>query len=168
MARTIEEIRSAAKAARDQATKVLSADETALAAEHAKRRAIDMAARVDAAELKARGTYLVQGVDLVALFPIGKAPAEEQMPAGGVIVIRNPDQAASDAFAREIEAKTKHVSRLAIDLACACIVDPDPDSPEAATARNFFERYQEAAGNVAARARELGGARAREAKRGQG
>jgi len=185
MPRTAAEIRKAAEDARVRAAATLTPGQADLfaalaeekealeaeAAEQAKVRAIVMVDRVDAAREKAAAAptpYLVEGVDLVGLFPLGKSPPPASLPGGGVIVIRNPEQAATDAFVREAEAKQKHASKMAIDLACACTVDPSPDGASGIEVRGFFERYQEAAGTVAQRARELGGARAREAKRGQG
>ncbi len=138
-----------------------------MAAAEATRRANDMALRLAVAEREAGGRYLVAGVDLVKLFPVGKAPPVEKLPGKGVIVVRDPKPESYDAFTREIEAKIKPHSALYTDLLCGCSIDPKPESNDALLLRTFCERYPGAsigAGDVAAK---LGGARTQADKRGR-
>ena len=139
--------------------------ETAAAAD-ASRREMDGARRADAARAKFPRA-LLQAIDLVALFPIGNAPAEEQIPGAGVVVIRNPSPDALDRANAEIEQKKKTFSAIAIELVCASVVDPDPNGSEGIVVRGFFDAYPDAAVKVAGRARALGGAKADEDKRGR-
>lgn len=178
--RTIEDIRAAAKAAREESAKVLTAEQrdmvialadeedakALLAAEKAKARALDMADRVDRATLAAKGDYIVDGVDLIALFPVGKSPTEH-IPSGGVIIIRSPTTDASDALAREMEANKQGLSAMAIRYVCDNVVDPR-EGADGVLLGEFFKRYQEAAGSVAVKIRDLGGAKLAADKRGRG
>ena len=132
------------------------------------RRSIKLASRVDVAKTKAGTAYLVAGVDVVACFPLGDAPPGEQLPPDGVVVVRNPTPKESDDFAREIEAKKKNVSAIAVELAVACTVDPSGEGAEGVRLRGFYEKFPEAAGAVAMRARDLGGAKSAADKRGRG
>lgn len=133
-----------------------------------------MVQRVGAARARANGQYLVDGVNLLRLFPLGSAPGPvSKLPGGGVLVLRDPGEA-YDAFTREIEAKQKPHAAIFTDLLCTCLVDerdkPQDDDERAAAAillRAFCERYKGAAvaaGDVAAK---LGGARAQADKRGR-
>ncbi len=149
-----------------------AAQETAAAAD-ADRRAADMAARVEAADAKSGGSYLVTGVDLVSLFPLGKAPPVEKLPGKGVVVLRSPDQAATDESAREYEAaqrgaKTKGVPAIMADLACACLVDPDPAGPEGGGFRHLLEVFPPLGLTLGNIANQLGGAKRADDKRGRG
>lgn len=137
------------------------------AAADAARRAADMAARVDVARAKAAGDYLVAGVDVVRLFPLGSAPPAEQLPGKGVIVVRSPKPEAVDRLNRDFEAKIKPLAAMMIELLCESVVDPDPASTEGITLRGFSERYPEAAAQAANKARELGGAKVAQDKRGR-
>jgi hypothetical protein len=131
-------------------------------AANAARRRLAMPMMEAAAQAKLGGAFLVQAIDAVGLFPRGKAPLK-YLPASGVIVIRNPTEAESNAFAAHIEAKTR-VSLFARELAAACTVDP-AEGPDAVKIGEFFRDFPEAAGAVAMAARELGGARAKADKR---
>lgn len=158
---TAEEQEVAALLAEEQAAR----EETA-AADRA-RRADDLAAREAAARAKAGTAYLVKGIDLVSLFPLGCAPPAGQLPTRGVIVIRNPPPAAVDEVNREVEAKTKSLSSIMIRLLCDCAIDPEPASTDAITLRAWAEAYPDAAQQAAQRARELGGAKSAADKRGR-
>lgn len=157
--KAITELRERAQAARE-----------AKAANDTKRRANDLAHRVRAAEIAAAGKYLVGGFDLVGAFPLGKSPPKDQLPPGGVIVIR--DAAPQEgALIADLEHKNvpgaKGIDQLMIEIACASIVDPDPTSADGVKLGEFFRRYPAAATQVAGEARRLGGAKLREAKRGR-
>jgi len=181
MARTAEEILAAAAAKRAKAAAVLTdaqkdlaaaleaeaEADAALAAEETRARALVLAEKVEAAREKAGRAYLVEGVDLVALFPLGKAPPVEQLPGGGTIVVRDPPPEAVDAMNAEVEHKKKGLAKILIDVLIASTVDPGPDGAEGATLRAFAERYPEAAGQAAQRARQLGGAKTAADKRGR-
>jgi len=180
--RTIDEIKADAAAKRASAAAVLTPEQAELAealadeadaaeaeaAAQAKLRGLDMAARVEKARAAAAGAFLVAGVDLVALFPLGAAPAAETLPGAGVIVIRSPDMETSDAFAANAEAMKQGLSALAIRLVCGCVVDPDKTSPEGTRLLGFLQKFPEAAGTIALRAKELGGAQQKATKRGRG
>lgn len=180
--RSIEDIRKSAADAKLRAAKVLTpeqeelaaalAEETdakeALALEEAKLRALDMHGRTEAAAAKAGGAHLVAGVDLVALFPAGKAPPAGQLPGGGVLIVRSPPPVAIDALNRDVEHKQKPLSAILIDLLMASTVDPAPDGADGIKLREFAERYPDAAGQAAQKARELGGAKSAADKRGRG
>lgn len=143
-----------------------AANEAAWAAE-AQRRGLAMAARVDAAREKAAGAYLVGGLDIAALFPLGKAPAD--LPGDGVIVIRDAAPAEGGLLAdleHKNAADSKPLVKSLLEVACKSLVDPDPNGPDGALFRCFCERYPAAANQIAGEARRLGGAKVREAKRG--
>jgi len=185
--RTIEEIKAAAAAARGQAAQALTGDQAALvealaeeqdaqealAAELTKLRGLVLAERVEKARAAAAGAYLVQGIDLVGLHPLGSFPVEPSglapsLPGGGAIVIRSPDIETADSFARDAEAKKKGLSSLAAKLTCDVVVDPDKNSPEGTKLLGYCQKYPEAAGTIAGRAKKLGGQQEDATKRGRG
>ena len=127
---------------------------------------MDGYARLDAAKAK-HPRSLLAVVDLVALFPLGTAPAGAQLPGRGVIVIRNPEPKVVDFVNREVEAKSKGLAAIMTEVLCSCVVDPDPSSADGVTLRAFCEAYPDAASQAAQRARELGGAKAAADKRGR-
>lgn len=179
---TIEELKAQLKAAQtERAAKALTPDELeraelrarideereAAAEVDARRRADDLKDREAAAAAKAGTAYLVEGIDLVALFPFAKGPSARQFPTKGVIIVRSPAPETVDTVNREVEAKKKSIAAIMADLLCASTVDPDPDGDEAITLRSFCERYPDAAIQAASRARELGGAKTLADKRGR-
>lgn len=147
--------------------RIAKANEEAAAADRI-RRANDGKAREMAAETTAAGRYLVAAVDLVECFSLGKAPPVEKLPTGGVIIVRSPEPEASDTFTREYEHKKRPLSDIFADLLCASVVDPKPDSPDGAKLRAFCDAFKDAAIDAGATVRKLGGAKAREDKRGRG
>lgn len=134
------------------------------------KRANDLAVRVQAATVGAAGKYSVSGVDLVGLFPLGKAPPADHLPPGGVIVIRDAAPMEGDLLV-EMEHKNvvgaKRIDQMMIKIAGECVVDPDTSGADGVLLGEFFKRYPAAAIHVAGEARRLGGARVREAKRGR-
>lgn len=138
------------------------------AAAEKSRRGLDLAAR----EKRARAAYpkqLVKGVDLVDLFPLGSSPSAEQLPGGGVIVVRSPDPQRLKSFHTEVEHKARPVADIYADLLCESTVDPDPQKDAAAGVllRAFCDAYPGAAigaGDVVAK---LGGSKAQADKRGR-
>ncbi len=184
--RTIEDIRTAAAKARASAEQAISPEQAeriealaeerealeAAAAAAAKLRGLDLADREEKARAAAAGAYLVQGVDLVGLHPFGAAPPVESLPAGGVIVIRSPDMETSDAFVANAETMKQGLSALAIKLVCGCVVDPKDTattpSADGVKLLGYLQKFPEAAGTIALRAKELGGQQAKVTKRGRG
>jgi hypothetical protein len=147
-----------------------AAKEKRAAAEQA-RRALDMATRLRAAEQKAGRAYIVTGIDLVSLFPLGKSPPPDQLPGRGVIIVRDAADQESDLIV-EVEHKSgpgaKRIDKVLIEIAIKSTVDPEPsDETGRITLRGFCERYTAAAIQIANEARRLGGAKVREAKRGR-
>ena len=179
----IEELKARVQSAKDAAAaKALTDDEKeeasllqqetealeSAAAADAARRHASLKAREAAAQAKAvAGKYLVAGIDLVSLFAFGKSPPAEHLPAGGVIIVRNPTAEATDALNLAVEAKQLSVAKIMANLLCACVVDPDPSSTDGVTLRGFCDTYPDAATQAAQRARELGGAKAQADKRGR-
>lgn len=153
-------------AARDRAQAAREAKAAALTL----KRANDLAMRVRAAEVAASGKYSVVGVDLVGLFPLGKAPPADQLPPGGVIVIRDAAPMEGDLIV-EMEHKNvvgaKRIDQMMIKIAGESVVDPDTTGEHGVLLGGFFKRYPAAAIHVAGEARRLGGAKVREAKRGR-
>jgi len=139
----------------------------ALAAADALRRSNDLALRLAAAETAAAGRYLVAGIDLVKLFPLGRAPDSKKLPGRGVIIVREPEPAAYNRFTREVEAKQKDHGPLFADLLCGCLIDPDPESPEGDRLVEFSARYPGAAIGAGDTVAKLGGARTQADKRGR-
>lgn len=146
----------------------------ARAAADASRRATDLALRVAKAEARAGGRYLVAGIDLVKLFPLGTAPPVEKLPGRGVIVVRDPERDLYDRFTREVEAKVQAHSALFTELACGCLVDErdaPKDDEERATAVTlldaFCKRFPGAAVGIGDVCAKLGGAKVAQDKRGR-
>jgi hypothetical protein len=143
----------------------------AAAAAAATRRGLDLEARTERARSRLpAGTHLA-GVDLVALFPADSPPPPERLPNGGVIVLRNPPDAADKAAAKEIEAKVKAMSTISAELVVASTVDPDVQGPDGGGAegmklRAFLDAYGPATLVLGGKVRELGGARVLADKRG--
>lgn len=132
------------------------------------RRALDLRTREAAAEAAAGGAYLVQGIDLVALFPLGKAPPLDRMPTGGVIIIRSPTSACADTLAREVEAKKRPLHALVLDMLAASTIDPKPNTEGHVLLQGWGAAYPEAASAAGGVVRKLGGAKLAEDKRGRG
>ncbi len=151
--------------ARDRARSARETEAAGLAV----KRANMMALHVKAAEAKANGAYLVAGVDVASMFPIGKAPPEDQMPNKGFVVVRDAAEE-EGGLLTNVEHKNaidaKPLAGVLLDIACKSTVDPDPASAEGALCGGFYRRYPAAANQVAGEARRLGGAKVREAKRG--
>lgn len=139
----------------------------AAAAADVVRRTNDLAMRRAAAEAKAEGRYLVAGIDLIKLFPLGNAPPAEKLPGRGVIIIREPSPEAYNRFTSEIELKRQAHGVLFADLLCGCLEDPSPESPEGAALVAFCARYPGAAIGAGDVASKLGGARVQADKRGR-
>ena len=179
---TLDELQKVAELAEARAKdRALKPEEAAVAALHeriaraaedeaaadAVRRGNDGKAREAAAAAKLGSRALVLAIDLVAFFPLGKAPPPEDMPGRGVIIVRDPPADATDAFNREVEAKKRGLASIFADLLCACLVDPDPDTPAGTTVRVFVERYPNVAIGAGDKANKLGGSKAEADKRGR-
>lgn len=183
MASRLEELRAKAEAAEASAkARALTDDEAAeasfndrieaaaadAAAADKTRRANDLRARADAAGIKSGGAYLVEGIDLVALFPLGKSPPAGQLPGSGVIIVRSPPPDAAHTFNRELEAKAKPLATLFAVLLCASTVDPDMDSAEGIKLSELCAHYPDLSINAGDIAKKLGGAKSAADKRGRG
>lgn len=125
------------------------------------------------ARAEAAGRYQVRYFDLAGLLP--DVPAE-QIPAGGVIVLRTHPAKAKQAWDREAEAKERPLAEINADLVCASIVRPKmvaegstAPSPEAIRFRAWLESEMGngIANQLLAPVLELGGARVQEQKRGR-
>ena len=155
------------KAAHEVLTRRAKAREEKAAAELA-RREVDAGVREALARKAAGGRYLVRAIDVVSFFPFGEAPPAEQLPSGGVIVVRSPTKEASAEMTRETDAKKRAIEPILTDLLLKSIVDPDPADIEAsAILRPFFEAYPGAAANAANIVLELGGLKMKADKRGR-
>jgi hypothetical protein len=159
-------------AARERAT----AARQTKGAHAALRRSNDMAARLAAARTRVPSGTMLQGVDLVALFPLDSPPPADKLPNGGVIIVRNPDPTVESNLLVELEHKNgpraKLIDALLIDLLCKSVVDPDVSAADAGGAEGtklqaFCAAFPAAAVQAAGVARRLGGAKAQEAKRGR-
>lgn len=157
-----EQERAAALVARRQQ----AAD--AAAAAWKTKRTLDATARLRRA--RAGGPkYLVEAIDLVDLWPAGVALIPEQLPGGGVLIVRSPEPAAADAMAVEIEHKKRKISEILADVLIASVLDPDPNDPkEGALLRAFCDAYPGAATNAGDEVVKLGGLKAKADKRGRG
>ncbi|HSM92112.1 MAG TPA: hypothetical protein VLT47_04435 [Anaeromyxobacteraceae bacterium] len=135
------------------------------AAAHAARRSILLRERAQAAQEEFGG--FVEGVDLVAGFPLGKAPMDI-MPADGIIVVRATPPEAENALAREVEAKRRGLHPMMLDVLLASLAYPKPNTPDHLKLQKFADKYPSAATNAAGVARRLAGAKLAEDKRGRG
>lgn len=142
----------------------------------ARRRGIDMAARLATARTRFPADVMLEGVDLVALFPLGSPPPAEKLPNGGVVIVRNPEPAVESNLLVELEHKNgpgaRKVDALLIDLLLKSVVDPDAGAGDAGGAEGmrlqaFCASYPAAAVQAAGVCRRLGGAKAQESKRGR-
>ena len=82
-------------------------------------------------------------------------------------MVRSPPPEAVDELNREVEHKRKPITAILCALLMTSTLDPGPDGPEGVKLRAFAERYPDAAGQAAQKARELGGAKATADKRGR-
>lgn len=132
------------------------------------RRGIDLATRERAARSIAGTRYLVKGVDLVDLFPLGAAPDVSQLPGGGVIIVRSPEPARLKSFHTEVEHKARPVADIYGDLLCESVVDPNPQDPaHGAKLRAFIDAYPGAAIGAGDHVAKLGGSKSAADKRGR-
>lgn len=141
-----------------------------LARLRASKRALALAARVEQAQTTAAGAYRVEGVDLVGLFPLGKAPPLESFPSGGVVVVRNPAPETVKRLAKEVEHKAqgRDLHALLLDVLVASTVDPARNTPDHVTLQAWGAAHPEAASVAAGVVRKMGGAKLAEDKRGDG
>src|SRR5512147_2513203 len=156
-----EERRRAAAVAR-----IEKARETRRMAEKA-RRDLDRVEREEKARTSAAGRYLVRAIDLVDLFRPGASPPVEQLPGGGLLVIRSPERVRLNAANADIEHKRRPMTDILTDLLVgtnpsdSCVVDPDLAAPgEGAKLRAFCERYGGAATLAGDECYKLGGGKA--------
>jgi hypothetical protein len=143
------------------------------AAARTARRTIRLADMLAKAEAKAGGRYLVAAIDIVGLFRLGIAPAEEKLPGGGCIIVREPAPEAYNKFTREGEAHRLDHGPLFTDFICgagsapSCLEDPPPTPENVTLLRGFCERYVGAAIGIGDVIAKLGGAKQEAAKRGR-
>lgn len=150
------------KAALDQTA---AAEEAERAAEKV-RRDIDAAGRERRARRAAGSRYLVAAVDVISLFPPGKAPPSDHLPGNGVVIVRSPDRERVNRTTADHEAGKAHAEVLS-ELAMDCVVDPDLTEPGiGARFRAFCDTYGGAAMGIGSAAFTLGGAKAKADKRG--
>lgn len=150
------------KVALDQRT---AAEEAQRAAEKV-RRDIDAAGRERRARQAANHRYIVAAVDVVSLFPPGKAPPAVHLPGNGVVIVRSPDRERVNRTTADHEAGKAHAEVLT-ELAMDCVIDPDLTEPGVgASFRVFCETYGGAAIGIGSAAFTLGGAKAKADKRG--
>lgn len=179
--RELAEAQAAAAAAEltpeeaERARKLAALEEAKAAKREAgkKRRAIAGAELEREARAEAAGRYQVRYFDLGGLLPDVSA---DQIPAGGVIVLRTHPAKAKQAWDREAEAKERPLAEINADLVCASIVRPKmvtegshTPSPEAIRFRAWLESDMGngIANQLLAPVLELGGARVAEVKRGR-
>lgn len=139
------------------------------AAEERSRREVEMARRERAARAVLGSTVLVKAVDIVSLFEVGYVPPREQLPGGGVVVVRSPLPSRMDAFYADIEMKRRSLPAIYADLLCEHVVDPDVQRDAAAGAllRAFCDAYQPASIAIGDEVAKLGGSKAKADKRGR-
>ena len=132
----------------------------------AKRRKLAGDALEREARTEAAGRYLVRAFDLGALLP--DVPSE-QLPGGGVLVLRSHPPDAKRAWDREIESKGRDLSEINADLVCASIVRPKLSAEQGIRFRAWLESDMGCgiANQLLAPVLELGGARIAETKRGR-
>jgi hypothetical protein len=178
---TIEDLeREAAEADRrakaaelsDEEKKFKAALDQRVAAEEAERAAGKARREIDAAERERRaaqaagGRYIVSAVDVVSLFPPGKAPPMEQLPGKGVVIVRSPSRDRLNRTTADHEAGKPQPETLT-ELAVDCMIDPDLTAPGVgAHFRAFCEMYGGAAMGIGDAAFKLGGGKAKADKRG--
>jgi hypothetical protein len=153
----------------EERARKLAAIEEARAARRiaeAKRRRIAGDALEREARAEAGGRYLVRAFDLGSLFP--DVPSE-QIPGGGVLVLRSHPPEAKRSWDREVEAKARDLSEINADLVCASIVRPRMSADQGVRFRAWLESEMGCgvANQLLAPVLELGGARVAETKRGR-
>jgi hypothetical protein len=163
--------------AKDLLDAIASADAERAASEAAKRQ-LDGEARLAAAREKHGEKYMLGVVDLVSMFPLDAPPPARYLPSNGgigdaevrgVVIVR--DAADMEAqFVRAVEHKNAPdavgLDKLLAQAFLKCVVDPPPDSPEAARVGEFAARFSAAATQAGASCRRLGGAKSKEKPRG--
>lgn len=136
-----------------------------------RRRAIEMVRREKAAKSACRDARAILGaIDLVALFPAGKAPDAETMPGKGVLVLRSPPSDVLKTFQTEVEHKARPLADIYADMVAQSVVDPDVETDKTAGSvlRAFCEAYPNACLAIGDVAAKLGGSRMAADKRGHG
>lgn len=139
----------------------------ALAAENARREIHGTALEAEARR-EAAGKYLVKAVDIAKRLPTADP---ELLPGKGVIVIRSAPPDALRDFLREAEAKERDLPAISVALVCQSIVRPKVDAPGAGEKLQAFFESDLGIGlatSLADEAAALGGAVAKQAKRGRG
>lgn len=146
--------------------RIEKAREAKAEAEKARRDFVRVTREQDA-RATAGGKYLVRGIDLVALFPAGVSPPNDQLPGGGVLIIRSPERTRLNAANADIEHKRKPMTDILTELLLECVLDPDPKvAGEGARLRAFCEAYGGAATLAGDECYKLGGGKAQADKRG--
>lgn len=147
--------------------RIEKAREEKAAADRARRSAL-LVEREARARTQAGTRYLVKGIDVVDLFPLGTVPAGLQFPGDGVIVVRSPEAERMNSASAEIEHKKRPMAAIMADLLLDSTVEPDPRDPaHGAKLRAFFDSFTNAATAAGSVVLELGGMKSRGDKRGR-
>lgn len=147
--------------------RIEKAREEKAAADRARRAAL-LVEREARARASAGTRFLVKGIDVVDLFPLGTVPAGLQFPGDGVIIVRSPEPERMNSASAEIEHKKRPMSAIMADLLIDSTIDPDPRDPmHGAKLRAFFDTFTNAATQAGSVVLELGGMKSRGDKRGR-
>lgn len=120
------------------------------------------------ARKKSGGKYQVKAIDIAKLLP-DIDPAT--LPGDGVIVVRSPLPGSWATFLREQEHKARDLPDICADLVCESTVFPDVSASGAGERYRVFWESALGCGTVVTVADDvaaLGGAAAKQAKRGRG
>lgn len=144
--------------ARAEALARIQAAKETKAANLAKRRAAEMAAKEAQIRKALTDGTLVKGVDLYSLFPLGATPAH--MPECGYVILCNPSPQASARKDADMQAGTKTAHEIGVDFVTACTKFPVAGD-DGVRLGEFYRAHAEAVNELAMEVRALGGAKSR-------